>query len=60
MADNDGRIAGIATWQMRGLPKHELCELDRIAVLKEFRGKVDGKVIAERLRGAIKERLNVV
>src|SRR3989339_483189 len=36
---DDGRIVGIVTWQMHGLPKHELCELDRIAVLKEYRGK---------------------
>lgn len=39
VADDDGRIAGITTWQMHGLPKHQLCELDRIAVLKEYRGK---------------------
>jgi ribosomal protein S18 acetylase RimI-like enzyme len=39
VADEDGRIAGIVTWQMHGLPKHQLCELDRIAVLKEYRGK---------------------
>jgi ribosomal protein S18 acetylase RimI-like enzyme len=39
VADDNGRIAGITTWQMHGLPKHELCELDRIAVLKEYRGK---------------------
>ena len=39
VADEDGRVAGIVTWQMHGLPKHQLCELDRIAVLKEYRGK---------------------
>ena len=39
VADDDGRIAGITTWQMHGLPKHQLCELDRIAVLPEYRGK---------------------
>ena len=36
---DDGRIVGIVTWQMHGLTKHELCELDRIAVLTEYRGK---------------------
>ncbi len=39
VADDDGRIAGLTTWQMHGLPKHELAELDRIAVLPEYRGK---------------------
>lgn len=39
VADDNGRIAGITTWQMHGLPKHQLCELDRIAVLPEYRGK---------------------
>jgi N-acetylglutamate synthase-like GNAT family acetyltransferase len=39
VAEDDGRIAGIVTWQMHGLPKHQLCELDRIAVLSEYRGK---------------------
>ncbi len=39
VADDDGRIAGLTTWQMHGLPKHQLCELDRIAVLKKYRGK---------------------
>ena len=38
-AEEKGKIAGIATWLMHGLPKHQLCELDRIAVLPEYRGK---------------------
>ncbi|MBW2976874.1 GNAT family N-acetyltransferase [Candidatus Woesearchaeota archaeon] len=33
------KIIGIVTWLMHGLPKHQLCELDRIAVLPEYRGK---------------------
>jgi|SRR3989338_4127914 len=33
------KIVGIVTWAMHGLPKHQLCELDRIAVLPEHRGK---------------------
>ncbi|MBW2975531.1 GNAT family N-acetyltransferase [Candidatus Woesearchaeota archaeon] len=45
VADIDGRIAGIVTWKMHGLPKHGLCELDRIAVLKEFRGRSVGKAL---------------
>lgn len=39
VADDDGRIAGLTTWQMHGLPKHKLAELDRIAVLVDYRGK---------------------
>jgi ribosomal protein S18 acetylase RimI-like enzyme len=32
-------IMGIVTWVPHGLPKHMLAELDRIAVLPEWRGK---------------------
>jgi len=39
VADDNGRIAGLTTWQIHGLPKHQLCELDRIAVLSDYRGK---------------------
>ena len=39
VAEDDGKIVGIVTWIMHGLPKHMLCELDRIAVLPEFQGK---------------------
>lgn len=33
------KIAGLATWLVHGLPKHQLAELDRIAVLPEYMGK---------------------
>ena len=39
VAEEDGKISGIVTWIAHGLPKHQLCELDRIAVLPEYRGK---------------------
>ena len=39
VAEENGKIAGIATWVAHGLPKHQLCELDRIAVLPQYRGK---------------------
>ena len=39
VAEVDGKIAGIVTWYVHGLPKHGLCELDRIAVLPDFKGK---------------------
>jgi ribosomal protein S18 acetylase RimI-like enzyme len=32
-------IIGIVTWTVHDLPKHQLAELNRIAVLPEFRGK---------------------
>ena len=38
VAIGEGKIAGIVTWKMHGLPKHQLAELDRIAVLPEYRG----------------------
>ena len=39
IAEDNGKIVGIVTWLMHGLQKHQLCELDRIAVLPEYRGK---------------------
>lgn len=39
VAEENGEIIGIVTWLMHGLPKHQLAELDRIAVLPEYRGK---------------------
>ena len=39
VAEDNKKIVGIVTWAMHGLPKHQLCELDRIAVLPEYRGK---------------------
>jgi ribosomal protein S18 acetylase RimI-like enzyme len=39
VAEDDKRIIGIVTWTMHGLPKHQLAELDRIAVLPEYHGK---------------------
>ncbi|MAE42354.1 hypothetical protein CMO93_01170 [Candidatus Woesearchaeota archaeon] len=39
VAEKDEKIIGIVTWLMHGLPKHQLAELDRIAVLPEYQGK---------------------
>ncbi len=39
VAEDNGKVIGIVTWLVHGLPKHQLCELDRIAVLPEYRGK---------------------
>ena len=35
----EGPVIGIASWVAHGLPKHGLCEMDRIAVLPEYRGR---------------------
>jgi ribosomal protein S18 acetylase RimI-like enzyme len=55
VADDNGRIAGLTTWQMHGLPKHQLCELDRIAVLSQYRGKGLGKALFNALIKAANE-----
>ena len=39
VAQENGKIIGIVTWLMHGLPKHQLAELDRIAVIPEYRGR---------------------
>ena len=49
VAEEKGKIAGIVTWLMHGLPKHGLCELDRIAVLPEFQGKGIAKELFNKL-----------
>src|SRR3989338_6067769 len=46
--DND-KIVGIVTWLMHGLPKHGLCELDRIAVLPAYQGKGIARQLFNRL-----------
>ncbi len=39
VAVSDEKLIGLISWQVKGLPKHGLFELDRIAVLKDLRGK---------------------
>jgi len=38
VAEDNDRVVGIVTWVVHGLPKHQLCELDRIAVIPQYRG----------------------
>ena len=53
VAEEKGKIIGIVTWLMHGLPKHQLCELDRIAVLPEYRGKgIAHKLFSAMVKGA--------
>ena len=49
VAEDKGKIIGIVTWLMHGLPKHQLCELDRVAVLPEYRGKGVAKKLFDAL-----------
>jgi len=47
VAEEKGKVIGLVTWLMHGLPKHQLAELDRIAVLPEYRGKGVAKQLFE-------------
>lgn len=49
VAEEDKKIIGIVTWIAHGLPKHQLAELDRIAVLPEYRGRGVSKQLFEAL-----------
>jgi ribosomal-protein-alanine N-acetyltransferase len=49
VAEDNGKILGITTWLIHGLHKHGLIELDRIAVLPEFRGKGISKQLFDAL-----------
>lgn len=39
VAEDKGKITGIAGWKIHGLPKHKLAETVRVAVLPEYRGR---------------------
>ena len=54
VAEEKGKIIGIVTWVTHGLPKHQLCELDRIAVLPEYRGKGIAKQLFNALINDVK------
>jgi ribosomal protein S18 acetylase RimI-like enzyme len=49
VAEEDEKILGIVTWTIHDLPKHQLAELNRIAVLPECRGKGVAKLLFDGL-----------
>ncbi len=49
VAIENGKIIGLVTWFMHGLPKHGLFELDRICILSASRGKGVGIMLVDRL-----------
>ena len=48
VAEEAGKIIGLVTWLMHGLPKHGLFELDRICILSEARGKGVGRKLVDK------------
>ncbi len=38
VAEENGKIAGIGCWRVHGLPKHQVAEIGRVAVLPEKKG----------------------
>ena len=57
VADEKNRVIGITTWYIHGIPKHGLIELDRIAVIPEFRGMGIAKQLFQGLITDAKEEL---
>jgi len=55
VAIEDDRVVGIVTWYAHGLPKHELAELIKIAVLPEYQGKGVAKELFDGLVNEAKE-----
>jgi len=49
VAQENGKIIGLVTWLMHGLPKHGLFELDRICILSDARGKGVGRKLVDKL-----------
>ena len=55
VAEETGKIVGLVTWTMHDLPKHELAELNRIAVLPAFRGKGVARQLFDRIIASLEE-----
>ncbi len=59
VAEEAGKIVGLTSWTVHGLVKHGLAELDRIAVLFEFRQKGAGRGLFNSLIENAKEFYSV-
>ncbi len=49
VVEENGKIIGIACWRTHGLPKHQLAESGRVAVLPEQKGKGVATALFERI-----------
>jgi ribosomal protein S18 acetylase RimI-like enzyme len=49
VAENNGKVIGIACWTMHGRPKHNLVHCARVAVLPELRGRGIAKKLFEKM-----------
>ncbi len=58
VAEENDQIVGLVTWFFHGLPKHQLAELDRIAVIPKFRGKGIAHELFHRLIEDANKELN--
>jgi len=56
VAVDNNKVIGLTTWLIHGLPKHGLAELDRIALLPDYRGKGVSKQLFDALVKAAKKR----
>ncbi len=54
LAEKNSEILGITTYIIHGLPKHGLAELDRIAVMPNFRNLGIGKLLFAELINSLK------
>lgn len=39
VAEEEGKVVGVACWRVHGLPKHQLAEVGRVARLQEYQGR---------------------
>ncbi len=58
IADQNKEIIGIISWVIHGIPKHQLAELSRVAVLPQYRGKGVSKKLFDSLLTNIHEFYN--
>lgn len=49
VAEEDGKVIGIACWRVHGLSKHQLAEAGRVAILPEYKGKGIATALFQRI-----------